>query len=235
MANALFQLFDRAKQPLDDITLVVDLGLEYGIVAGLVYDGHVGTRLDEQLHTVEASIEGGPVQRRVAGIVHCIDKPRRRSRRLVRFQGKEEPDGVCRLQSAASPSNTQYTPGRGARTDVSIRSGIVQRRVPGVGIDCDGDQLGLGALVRRRELGEEGGQLGGLVGAGEVENVIDGIVVQGGRRHCCGWGWVRTDGAACAKAAPGLEKFLVGAGKLVGLRCPPMDARGNSASGRRRQ
>ena len=64
------------QQPVNYLSLVVDLGLEYGIMPFLVEDCNVTTSLDQKLDRFKVPVQAGPVKGCVAGGVCEVDERR---------------------------------------------------------------------------------------------------------------------------------------------------------------
>ena len=74
LADALFQLFDGAQQPIHHVIFVVDLCLVHCVVARTVDKGDISTSVYEQLNALEVSVERCPVEGGIACFVNCIKK-----------------------------------------------------------------------------------------------------------------------------------------------------------------
>lgn len=68
-------------------------------------------------------------------------------------------------------------------TGESICGGIVRDSIPAIGIVCCEEDVGFGADVLGREGGKEGLEFGGVVSAGEIEEVIDVVFGENWRWH----------------------------------------------------
>ena len=73
LPNPALQLVHFLEQPIYYVLLVVDLGLEDGIVPGLVDNRYISTLLDQQFHAIQVSVERRPMEWCVPGLVDGID------------------------------------------------------------------------------------------------------------------------------------------------------------------
>ena len=73
LPNALFQVLDGPEKPVDNVGLVVDLGLKDGIVSSLIEYGNIGPGLHQQLYAFEVTVECSPMQWSIARLIDSID------------------------------------------------------------------------------------------------------------------------------------------------------------------